>query len=158
IVGHSLPFDEFVDRSDPLPIDVGDRVVELLDTGGFVALPRHGIDRFTPAHRIDHHAHIAALVAAGCDRILALASAGSLRLDWPVGTVVAPDDFIATQVNPSYHADGLGHSVPGFDSAWRQTIIETWRKEATTPIEDGGVYHHSSGPRFETPAEVRMLA
>src|SRR5690242_14838090 len=98
IVGHSLPFDEFVDRADPLPTAVGERVVELLDTGGFVALPRHGISTFAPAHLVDHHANMAALVAAGCDRVLALASVGSLRRDWPVGTVVAPDDFVAGQV------------------------------------------------------------
>jgi 5'-methylthioadenosine phosphorylase len=158
IVGHSLPFYEFVDRSEPLPIAVGDRTVHLLDTGGFVALPRHGVDTFAPAHLIDHHANIAALAAAGCDRVLALASVGSLRLDWPVGTVVAPDDFIATQVNPTYHADARGHSVPGFDPAWRRSVIETWRATSATPIEDGGTYFHTIGPRFETPAEIRMLA
>jgi 5'-methylthioadenosine phosphorylase len=158
VVGHSLPFDEFVDRSEPLPITVGDRVVELLDTGGFVALPRHGIDAFAPAHLIDHRANIAALAAAGCDRVLALASVGSLRRDWPVGTVVCPDDFIATQVNPTFHTDARGHSVPGFDRGWRRTVVDAWRANTATPIEDGGVYAHSTGPRFETPAEVRMLA
>jgi 5'-methylthioadenosine phosphorylase len=158
IVGHSLPFDEFVERSDRLPITVGDRVVELLDTGDFVALPRHGIDTFAPAHLIDHRANIAALVAAGCDRVLALASVGSLRREWPVGTVVCPDDFIATQVNPTYHTDARGHSVPGFDRRWRRTVVDAWRANTSTPIEDGGVYAHSTGPRFETPAEVRLLA
>jgi 5'-methylthioadenosine phosphorylase len=158
IVGHSLPFDEFVTRADPLSIDVAGTPVELLDTGGFIALPRHGIATFRPAHRIDHRTHIAALAAAGCDRVLALASVGSLRHDWPVGTVVVPDDFMAPQVTPTYHDDARGHSVPGFDPEWRQRVIDTWRAGTTTPIEDGGVYVHTTGPRFETPAEVRMLA
>ena len=27
-----------------------------------------------------------------------------------------------------------------------------------TPVEDGGVYWQTNGPRFETPAEIRLLA
>ena len=98
------------------------------------------------------------MAAAGCDRVLALASVGSLRLDWPVGTVSAPDDFLALQISPTYHDDAKGHGVPGFDAGWRRTIVDTWRANTATPIQDGGVYAHCNGPRFETPAEVRMLA
>lgn len=159
IIGHSL-----VREGDPLAIDAN-RVdvhtpfgtVGLLDAGELVILRRHGIDTFTPAHRIDHRAAITALCTIGCNRVLALASTGGLR-DWPVGTVVAPFDFIALAATPSFFDDARGHSIPGFDAAWRDAVIDVWRQATDTPIIDGGVYAQTAGPRFETPAEVRMLA
>ncbi len=90
--------------------------------------------------------------------MLGLSSTGSLRLDWPVGTIVCPDDFYAPQVTVTAHDDARSHTVPGFDPSWRSRVLETWRAHAATPIVDGGVYAQTSGPRFETPAEVRALA
>jgi purine nucleoside phosphorylase len=159
IVGHSLPFDEYVARTARRTVLLGPhRPIVVLDVGDFVVLPRHGVEDFTPAHRLPHHAHIAALVEVGCNRIVGMASSGSLRTDWPVGTVVAPDDFLAPQVNPTFHHDARGHRVPGFDADWRRVVVRTWTDATETPLVDGGVYVQSTGPRFETPAEVRMLA
>jgi 5'-methylthioadenosine phosphorylase len=132
--------------------------VTLLDTGAFVLLQRHGLETFVPPHEIDHAANLRALRTAGCDRVLGLSSTGSLRLDWPVGTTVCPDDFYAPQVNVTAHDDARSHTVPGFDPTWRARVLKTWRAHAATPIVDGGVYTQTRGPRFETPAEVRALA
>ena len=132
--------------------------VTLLDAGDFLFLQRHGFDRYVRAHEIDHAAHVRVLQAAGCDRVLGLASSGSLRLDWPVGTVVCPDDFYAPQVNVTIHDDARSHTVPSFDPAWRAEVLDAWGTHATTPIVDGGIYTQTRGPRFETPAEVRALA
>lgn len=132
--------------------------VTLLDAGEFLFLQRHGFDRYVRAHEIDHAAHVRALQAAGCDRVLGLASSGSLRLDWPVGTVVCPDDFYAPQVNVTIHDDARSHAPPSFDAGWRAEVVDVWRRHAGTPIVDGGIYTQTRGPRFETPAEVRALA
>jgi 5'-methylthioadenosine phosphorylase len=132
--------------------------VGMLDTGDFVFLQRHGLDRYIRAHEIDHAANVRALAAAGCDRVLALSSTGSLRVDWPVGTVVCPDDFYAPQVNPSLYDDGRSNTIPGFAPEWRSRVLDAWRAHAATRIVDGGVYTQGRGPRFETPAEVRALA
>jgi 5'-methylthioadenosine phosphorylase len=132
--------------------------VTLLDAGDFLILQRHGHDHYVRAHEIDHRAHIRALHAAGVDRVLGLASTGSLRLDWPVGSVVCPDDFYAPQVNDTLHDDVGSHTIPGFDGPWRDRVLRTWRARAATPVIDGGVYTQTRGPRFETAAEVRALA
>ncbi len=132
--------------------------VTLLDAGDFVLLQRHGFDTYVRAHEIDHRANVLALQAAGCDRVLSLSSTGSLRLDWPVGTFVCPDDFYAPQVYDTVHDDARSHTIPGFDPAWRRRLLETWATYAATPIIDGGVYTQTRGPRFETRAEVRALA
>lgn len=129
--------------------------MRLVDTGGCLVLFRHAGD--VPAHRVDHHRHIRALCEAGAGRVLALASVGSLRTDWPVGTAVAPDDFLAPSVAPTFHHDMAGHSIPGFDHEWRRQLLGSWPDEVM-PLVDGGTYAQTSGPRFETPAEVRMLA
>ncbi len=133
--------------------------VVLEDHGPVVVLRRHGTaGASVPAHLVDHHANVRALVEARCDRVLALASVGSLRPDLPVGHVVAPDDFLALAVAPSFHDDTRGHTVPGFDAPWRARVVAAARTALGETLIDGGVYAQTRGPRFETPAEVRTLA
>jgi 5'-methylthioadenosine phosphorylase len=130
----------------------------LLEAGEFVALQRHGLDRYRAPHAIDHRANLSALVEAGCDRVLAIGSCGSLRSELGVGTFVSPDDFIAPQLGLSVFDDARGHRVPGFDEPWRKRLSSAWADGATVALRDGGVYWQMPGPRFETPAEVRLLA
>jgi Purine nucleoside phosphorylase len=97
------------------------------------------------------------LLDAGVDRVLAVSSVGSLRLDWPVGTCAIVDDFYAPAETITYYDDPRSHTVPVFDAAWRAQVIDTWRARTTTPVHEFGVYAQTLGPRFETPAEVRAL-
>ena len=140
-----------------VPTDHGP--ARLFDAGEVVVAHRHRAtpDGYVLPHALDHHRTIAGLCAAGCDRVLALASVGSLR-GWPVGTLVAPFDFFAPGVAPTFHADGAGHQVPGFDEPWRDAVLSVWDDHASSDLLDGGVYAQTLGPRFETPAEVRALA
>ena len=132
--------------------------IPMLAVGNTLVLQRHGLDTWSPPHRIDHRAHVAALLRAGVTHVLALSSVGSLRPDWPVGTVALAGDFYAPAVTHPFYDDGRSHQVPGFDPAWRAVVRETWRASTRTPIVDDAVYAQTSGPRFETPAEVRALA
>jgi 5'-methylthioadenosine phosphorylase len=156
----SGPLDGLLDDAADHHVDTPWGPTRLAVTADAVILRRHQSDpddHFVPAHRVEHHRNIAALCSAGCDRVLALASVGALRTG-PVGAVVAPADFYAPHVNPSFHDDRLGHSVPGFDRPWRDAVVRAWADHAASPLIDGGVYAQTSGPRFETPAEVRALA
>jgi 5'-methylthioadenosine phosphorylase len=159
IHGFSLPEGVAPIEGDRILLDVGGaRPVEGVDDGTVVAIARHGRERTVPAHLVDHHATIRAICELGCDRVLALGSAGSLREDWTVGTLVCPDDFFAPGLGPSFYDDPRGHSVAGFDEEWRRIVISAWGSLAEKPVVDGGVYAQTRGPRFETPAEVRALA
>ena len=133
--------------------------VTVLDTGDYLVVQRHGLDTYTPAHRVDHVRNLSAIVAAGCDRVLAVSSVGSLRAELAVGAVLAPDDFIALdQPATSVHHDARSHVVPAFSPEWRSQVLGAWREQSEVAIGDGGVYWQSNGPRFETPSEVRYLA
>lgn len=157
VIGSSLRADEVVTTSATRrSVDTPWGGREVFDTGDVIVVHRHGVDEFTPAHRLDHRATAAALCLSGCNRVLALASVGSLH-PRPLGTVVAPLDFYAPDATASFHDDERGHSVPGFDQEWRDIVIDAWRAHTDTPVMDGGVYAQTRGPRFETAAEVRWL-
>jgi len=149
----------FLGRARRRPAHGAAGPVMILDAGEFVVLQRHGLDEYAPAHLVDHARNLMALVAVGCDRVLALSSVGSLRADLAVGTHLVPDDFIALDRPPtSIHRDERCHVVPGFTSAWRTEILGRWQAADGAPVVDGGVYWQANGPRFETPAEIRLLA
>jgi purine nucleoside phosphorylase len=159
IHGNSL-----IEGSDPIEgeritVDAGGALpVEATDGGDIVGIARHGFDRSIPAHLVDHKANIRAACELGCDRVLALGSAGSLDAGIEVGALVCPDDFYAPEIAPSFYSDPRGHSVPGFDEEWRRAVLAAWDSHTEVELADGGVYAQTLGPRFETPAEVRALA
>jgi 5'-methylthioadenosine phosphorylase len=132
----------------------GGDYVDGLDVGDATLIPRHG-DPYTQPHRIDHAANMQRLVDAGCDRVLALSSVGGLRRELGVGTFLCPDDFIALGVGKSAFSDRRSHRVARFDAEWRAQVVDAW---SGTEMLDGGVYWESIGPRFETPAEIRLIA
>jgi 5'-methylthioadenosine phosphorylase len=143
-------------RAEEVPTPFG--AVGALDAGEVAVIQRHGAGRYRPPHLIDHRANMAALAELGCDRVLAISSVGSLRTDLPVGSMLCPDDFIALHLGYSSHEDHRGHRVPGFDDAWRSRLLAAWPTGGEAPLGDGGTYWQAVGPRFETPAEVRMIA
>jgi 5'-methylthioadenosine phosphorylase len=130
----------------------------VLDHGTHVSLYRHGLGTPVPPHEIDHAAHLRALAELGCDRVLALSSVGSLHRALPVGSFVVPDDFIALDQRPVMVERAYAHVVPGFTPAWRSRLLATWPQVTGEPVVAGGVYWQANGPRFETPAEVRLIA
>ena len=123
-----------------------------------VLLQRHGLDSYTPPHLIDHRANLARLVDAGCDRVLAISSVGSLRPELPVGTLLCPDDFIALHLGLSFSDQHGGERVPAFDGSWRERVLSVWARHSDVELRDGGVYWQTIGPRFETPAEIRLIS
>jgi 5'-methylthioadenosine phosphorylase len=134
-----------------------ERLRAAVDGHGAAVLQRHGAEGYTLPHEIDHGANLESLLEAGCDRVLAIGSVGSLREEIAVGSMVCPDDFIALQVRITTLDDAGAHSAPGFDRGWRQAVLDAGAS-AGAGLEDGGVYWQTTGPRFETPAEVRLLA
>jgi 5'-methylthioadenosine phosphorylase len=136
----------------------GEEIAAAAAEHGAAIVQRHGaVDAaYVLPHEIDHGANLRPLAEQGCDRVLAIGSVGSLSPELAVGSLLCPDDFIALGIGPSVFADARAHSAPGFDPRWRAEVIEAWRAGGQAP-RDGGVYWQTRGPRFETPAEIRLI-
>src|SRR3954447_5343735 len=137
----------------------GEEIAAAAAEHGAAIVQRHGLAGapYVLPHEIDHAANLRPLAEQGCDRVLALGSVGSLSPALPVGSLLCPDDFVALHLGPSIFADARAHSAPGFDSRWRGEVVEAWEAGGQAP-RDGGVYWQARGPRFETPAEIRLIA
>lgn len=131
----------------------------VLPTGDWEVMQRHGPPgSYVLPHLIDHTANLRSVVAAGCDRVLALSSVGGLREELGPGAMLCPDDFIALDATAlTALNDSSAHRVPGFDRAWRAEVL-AGLTAAGIDVADGGVYWHAAGPRLETPAEIRFVA
>ncbi len=139
--------------------------------GEVIFLSRHGASHGLAPHQINYRANIAALVQLGVRQALATNAVGSLRLDLPPGSLVLFDDFIDFthsrplsfwSDHPSEHSsmpEGVVHtdfSVP-YCPALRSLLVETAAELGVTLLPRG-TYLCTEGPRFESPAEIRMFA
>ena len=136
---------------------LGSGAVELPAAAGVEVVRRHGEPYVLP-HLIDHAANLGRLRDAGCDRVLAISSVGALKPELGPGTLICPDDFIALDAPPLTTRTDVGaHRVPAFDSDWRREVLAAFAGVGAE-VRDGGVYWQATGPRLETPAEVRFAA
>jgi len=135
----------------------GREIVAAAERHDSVVLQRHGSSGYRLPHLIDHAANLRPLVEAGCDRALAVCSVGSLRPEIGVGSLVCPADFIALQVTVTTFDDARGHATSGFDREWRGALLAAAASKGA-PLRDGGVYWQTDGPRFETRAEIGLIA
>lgn len=152
----------------------GGEIVAAAEGHGAVVVQRHGsAGAYVLPHEIDHAANLRPLLEAGCDRVLSICSVGSLNPRLGVSSFVCPHDFIALQVTVTTVDDPRGHAMPGLDGEWRDEVLAAWNggspadggadqgavaPAAAGPLRDGGVYWQTNGPRFETPAEIRLIA
>jgi len=118
---------------------------------------------------VTHQANISALKARGADAILAVTVCGAVDPDIPLGSLIVFDDlhFLTNRLPDgsicTLHTEpgraGRGHWIyeSPFSAAGRAALLAGAR-EAGLQARDGGCYGHVDGPRFNTCAEIRMLA
>ncbi|MGC8667005.1 MAG: MTAP family purine nucleoside phosphorylase [Chthonomonadales bacterium] len=139
----------------------------VLDDAEVVVLPRHGPNHVRLPHQINHRANIAALAKLGIQRILATNAVGSLRPDLLPGSLVLLSDFIdftrsrpCTILAPRSSKD-ISRAHTDFSRPYCPELRSVLAAEAAAtglPLESTGTYICVSGPRFETPSEVRLFA
>jgi 5'-methylthioadenosine phosphorylase len=125
-------------------------------------LHRHGIGHKIPPHGITHKANIAALAKLGVKAIFATTAVGSLDTSIHPGEIVLLDDLIdltRNQAERTFFTNDVVHTdvTPPYSQALRKAFIDT-AAALGSPIRDCGTYVCTDGPRFETPAEIRMMA
>ncbi|MBV9849725.1 MAG: MTAP family purine nucleoside phosphorylase [Armatimonadetes bacterium] len=162
-------FGESLVAGTPETIDTeyGASLVTRGDIGGrrdLIYLARHGPGHRLPPHRINHRANIAALRDLGVRVVFATAAVGSLRHAMAPGDCVVLDDFLDfTKGGPLTFFDTPGNVrhtdfVRPYDPALRETLLREAPEDLRPRLHPRGTYLCLSGPRYETPAEVRLFA
>lgn len=124
-----------------------------------VFLPRHGKGHANPPHRVNYLANIYALKELGVTRVIATNSVGGINPGLRPGDVVVPHDFVdLTRGRTStFYDEEVVHinlSTP-YCPEVREALMGA--AKAVLGRAHEGVYACTEGPRFETPAEIRML-
>ncbi|MFA0833499.1 MAG: S-methyl-5'-thioadenosine phosphorylase [Methanobacterium formicicum] len=123
-------------------------------------LPRHREGHDNPPHMINYRANIYALKMLGAERIIATNAVGSLDDSIKPGDFLIPDDFLDfTRKRPfTFYDDRAVHVdvTQPYCPQMAETIISAGRGVDGRLVK-GGVYVCTEGPRFETPAEIRMF-
>lgn len=161
--------------SHPELHDVRDRIVEtrwgsaLVTSAMFAGQPllflhRHAdpatARRHVPPHKINYRANIAALKKLGATTIFASTAVGSLRSEWECGSLVLLDQFLdfTTNREKTFFDERAVHvdvTEPYCERA-RKYLLQAARA-LNFEMHGGGVYACTDGPRFETPAEIRLF-
>ncbi|MDP7067250.1 MAG: S-methyl-5'-thioinosine phosphorylase [Acidimicrobiales bacterium] len=127
----------------------------------FVA--RHGGDHSIPPNAINYRANIRALADLGVRSVFAVNVVGSLVLERGPGSLFILDDFIEfTQGRQCTFFDRPGEVTHTdmtsiYDRDLRQILIRSAEAEEQE-VTESATYVCVNGPRFETPAEIRMFA
>ncbi len=127
-----------------------------------VFLTRHGADHTTPPHKVNYRANIKALKDLGVARIMSTYAVGAITRDYPVMDLAVLRDFLDFTSGREFTffdeiTRGVGHvemSAP-FCPIMSAKILELAPKH-DIKCHDGATYVATNGPRFESPAEIKM--
>ena len=132
---------------------VGDRTVYFL--------PRHGAHHEHPPHLVNYRANIWALRQLGVERIIATNAVGGIDESLAPGDIVVPSDIVdmtRSRRGTFYDRPPVTHvdvSQPYCPIVRRYLADASRSKNAR--VRDNIVMAATEGPRYETPAEIRML-
>jgi 5'-methylthioadenosine phosphorylase len=127
-------------------------------------LPRHGAKHSVPPHLINYRANIAALKQFGVERVIATTAVGSTNRTMKPGDFVLVDQFLdytKNRVSTFFEGGEQGVVHTDFTHPYCpecRAVLKAAAKGLDVTVHDGGTYVCTEGPRFETPAEIRMFA
>ncbi|MFP3868825.1 MAG: MTAP family purine nucleoside phosphorylase [Desulfobacteraceae bacterium] len=152
-------------RSRPYPTPFGtSNPIHLFTYQGidFAVLSRHGEHGYrVSAPFVNDRANLYALKTLGVEKILAWTAPGAINESMAPGHLVVPDDILDESQGGPYTffpGQGLGfiRHNPVFCPELRGQVIQTLQNRPF-PLHSRGVYVATTGPRLETPAEIRKF-
>jgi 5'-methylthioadenosine phosphorylase len=132
------------------------------------SISRHQSGHRHLPHTIPHRANLTALKQLGARAVLATTAVGAVDASVPLGRPILFDDlFFPANVLPNGEACTIFTS-PGDPERghliWTEPFAPRLRRklelaagELGLEVASSGIYAHTSGPRFETRAEIRWL-
>lgn len=126
---------------------------------------RHGADHSVPPNKVNYRANITALKDLGVTRVIAVNVVGGVDPTLKPGDLSLIDDFIdftsgrADTFYDGVQPGGVSHVdvVGAYDKGIRAGLADAAKKLGLS-LRESGVYAGFNGPRFETPAEIRLAA
>ena len=151
-----------------------------LEGKGVAFLARHGRDHSFPPHLVPYRANLWAFREIGVDRVLALSAVGSINKLFRPGDFVVIDNFIdfTKRRESTYYEGRFSKKVSGGDRVAKllnegkvvhidvtepycpqmRNLLMEILEELKLRYHGAGVYACTEGPRFESGAEIDMLA
>ena len=144
-----------------------------------IFLSRHGRDHSYPPHLVPYRSNLWAIRKAGARRVLGVSAVGGIKRRFSPGDFVVIDSFIdLTRSRDSTYFEGRLSKKPAEE--WRTArlmregkvvhvdmthpycpqmaeILTEILEDLKLPYHPAGTYACTEGPRFETPAEIKML-
>lgn len=125
-------------------------------------LPRHGPEHDLPPHKVNYRGNLYALKLLGVERIIATNAVGSINSDYAPGDLAVPEDIL--DMTKSRHSTFFDRApVTHIDLSQpyceelRRILIDSSKSVKTKTWTDS-VLVATEGPRYETPAEIRMFS
>lgn len=139
----------------------GSAYVSRMARPGAYLIMRHGKGQRTPPHMINYMSNIMAAKKLGAEFIIATSAVGAVNPRIRKGAYVVVNDFIDFTKSPHgtfFGAGGVSYtdmSHPYSETA-RSALIKALKACGVKNFVGKGVYVCSEGPRYESPAEIRM--
>ncbi len=171
---------EEINRSTPFGTPSSPVVVGELRGKKVAFLSRHGKDHSYPPHLIPYRANLWAFREVGVTRVLSISAVGGINKLFRAGDFVVINDFLdfTKRRESTYYEGKFSIDVNGDDDVARllrekrvvhidvsepycsqmRTILIDILEEKKLRYHGAGVYACTEGPRFESPAEIRMLS
>lgn len=132
-------------------------------------LSRHGEGHARLSNHVNHRANVAALVEMGADCVLAVTVCGAVEASVPLGSLIVFDDlhFLPNRLPDGTLCTLYGEAGDRLRGHWifeapfaagPRRVLLAGAEASGHPVRDGGCYGHVDGPRFNSRAEIRMLA
>ena len=124
-------------------------------------LPRHGPKHDLPPHKVNYRANLYALKHIGVERIIATNAVGGINSEYSPGDLAIPEDILdMTKSRHSTFFDGapvthIDLSQP-YCPELRKVLMDS-SKETEAKTWTNSILVSTEGPRYETPAEIRMF-
>ena len=140
----------------PPPVSVG-----LIGKEEVAFLPRHGPKHDLPPHKVNYRANLHSLKQVGVERIIATNAVGAINEAYAPSDIVIPSDildFTRSRVGTFFESAPVTH-VDVTEPYCRQisSVLLDSCRAINLQVRDKAVLVATEGPRYETPAEIRML-
>jgi len=138
-----------------------DITVGLVDGASVAFLPRHGTRHESPPHKVNYRANLWSLRQLGVERIIATNAVGAMRESYRPGDLAIPldiVDFTRLRAQTFYDSEPVVHVdvTDIYCPEIRKTLIDV-SGHSSRRVWNESVLACTDGPRYETPAEIRMM-